>query len=101
MIYLKIHATGQRGNHRFVIAVCDKDLIGKTLKEKNIEIHVSEKFYKGDLKEENEVIEFIRDASNVNMLGKEAVNAGIEAGIITQEDIIMIAGVPHAQAVAF
>ncbi len=98
-MYLKIHATGQRYGHRFVVAVCDKSLIGKKLrdKEKNIEIEVSERFYKGEEKTEEEVIKILKDATNINLIGEEAVNAGLKAEMITEENIIMIKGVPHAQ----
>jgi len=41
------------------------------------------------------------NATNVNMVGQQAIKAGLKAGIITQESIIMIQGVPHAQAFIF
>ena len=44
-VYMKVHAAGQRGGHRFVIAVCDKNLMGKTLKEGKLRLVVSEHFY--------------------------------------------------------
>ena len=101
MILLKVHYSGERGNHRFVIAVCDNDLIGKTLTEGKLQIHVSEHFYKGEAKNEGEILTFLKDATNVNFLGEEAISLGLRSGIISQKHIIRIAGVPHAQAVSF
>lgn len=101
MIYVKIHATGERGNHRFVIAVCDKDLIGKTIKGKGVEIHASEHFYKGELKSEADILALLPDGSNINFLGEKAVAVGIKSGVISKGNVIMIGSVPHAQAVSF
>ena len=40
-MYVKTHANSGEGNHRCVIAVCDKNLLGKTLQQGDIEIKVS------------------------------------------------------------
>ncbi len=100
-MYLKIHYTGQRFNNRFVIAVCDEGLINKTLDDGKVSIAVSENFYKGEKKTEEEVIAILKDASNVNLIGKEAVAVGIKVGIVSKENVVTIKGVPHAQAVSF
>ena len=100
-MYLKIHYTGQRFSNRFVIAVCDENLLNKKLDDGKRSITVSEQFYKGDKKNEKGVIAILKDASNVNLVGKEAVAAGIKAGIISKENVVVIKGVPHAQAVSF
>ena|SRR3990167_280624 len=100
-MYLKIHYTGQRFNNRFVIAVCDEGLLNKELDDGKRSLTVSEQFYKGDKKSENEVIAILKDASNANLIGEEAVAAGIKAGIVSKENVAVIKGVPHAQAVSF
>ena len=99
-MYVKIHSSGAQGGNRQVIAVCDEDLIGKVLKEKHIEFKVSESFYEGEKKTEDEVITLLKGATNVNLVGKQAVAAGIKAGIISEENVTVIEGVPHAQAYA-
>lgn len=99
-MYLKIHYTGQRFNNRFVIAVCDENLLNKTLTDGKISLTVSEHFYKGEKKTEKEVIAVLQDASNANLVGKESVAAGIKAGIVSKDNVILIKGVPHAQAIS-
>ncbi len=101
MIYIKIHRGGEFSGYRTVVAACDENLVGKTLKEKGREFKISEAFCKGDKKTEAEVIEILKTAHNVNLVGEEAVNAGIKAGIIQKENVIKINGVPHGQAIAF
>lgn len=98
-MYIKVHTTGERYGNRYVVAVCDEDLIGKRLKDKNYDITVSERFYKGYKLDEKRLIIILKEAINVNIIGKKSVEAGIKAGIITKENVIKIKGVPHAQSV--
>lgn len=96
-MYIKIH----QSQDRCVIAVCDKELIGKTLKDGNINLVISERFYKGDEESEEKIINILKDADNINLMGKKAVDAGLKAGVIEKNNIKIIKGVPHAQAVTF
>ena len=100
MIYVKIHSSGERFQQRVVIAVCDAVLIGKKIRGKNMEITAAEQFYKGEKKSAAKTIDLLRNATNCNLLGKEAVEAGIAAGIISRESVIMIGEVPHAHAIS-
>lgn len=94
-MYFKIHKT-KDGN---ILAAADDELLGKTLKHKGVDFFVNPRFY-GEEKaakewlipkmQSNEVI-------SVNLLGKEAVQMGIEAGVISDAKIIKIGKVPHAQ----
>ncbi|MEK6839398.1 MAG: DUF424 family protein [Nanoarchaeota archaeon] len=97
-MYVKIHNSGAYGGHREVVAVCDEDLLGKVLKGDNIELKVTESFYKGEKKSEQEVILILKKASNSNLVGKMSIAAGIKAHVIAEENVIMIGGIPHAQA---
>lgn len=92
-MYIKIHNTGGR----IVIAVADKELIGKTLEENNLELKITERFYKGEEKTEEEIIKILKEATNINLVGKKAINAALKAGIISKENILTIQNIPHAQ----
>lgn len=93
-VYVKIHRSGER----FVIAVADKDLIGKTVKEKNKKLNISDRFYHGKELPKEQVIEIMRSAHNLNLVGKKTIALAIEANAIHKENIIKIKNVPHAQA---
>ena len=95
-MYVKIHKDGSGK----VLAICDENLIGKTLEDGNICINVSERFYKGEIKNDNEVIKLMKIAENINMIGKKCVKLALDNGIIQEEDIIMIKGIPHAQVLS-
>ncbi len=93
-MYVKLHKS-QNGD---VLAICDENLLGKTLKDEKYQVKISEHFYKGEKMNSTKIKPLLKQATNVNMMGGEAVNLGIKLGIITKENIKLIAGVPHAQA---
>lgn len=93
MMYSKLH----KSEHQDVIAICDEELIGKTLIEGDKELIISEGFYKGVLMNEGEILEILEDASNVNFVGEEAVSCGLKSGLLSEDAIMTIGGVKHAQ----
>ena len=82
-----------------LIAVADKELIGKKLKFKDTEFFVNPRFYKGEYITKAKLIPLLRTASSANLVGKKSVEAAKEAKIISDEHVIQITkDVPHAQA---
>lgn len=92
---VKIHES-----YRKIIAVCDEDLIGKKFEEGNVQLDIRQDFYRGELMDEQELIDFLRDAatedSTFNIVGENSVNSAIKAGIISEEGLIRVQGIPHA-----
>ena len=95
-MYLKIH----HAPHGRVVAICDEDLVGKTLEDTKHYMKITEHFYKGEKKEEKAVLDVLKDAENINFMGREAVELGLKAKKIAPEQVKIIAGVPHAQVYA-
>lgn len=81
-----------------VIALCDKELIGKTLTQGEVELKVSERFYKGDELSEFEISKILKDSVNLNILGERSIAFALKCGVISEQNIIKIQGVPHAQS---
>ncbi len=94
-MYFKIYES----RYGIMVAVADEELIGKTLKHGEIEFFVNPRFYKGEQAGHDKIIAVLKGAVNVNLIGKEAVQAGKDAGMIEDKNIIMIKDIPHAQAV--
>ncbi|MDY0387636.1 MAG: DUF424 family protein [Methanolobus sp.] len=92
-MYIKIHKSGDTT----IIALCDRELIGKTLKEGNITITISEEFYKGEIVSEKNAIDIISKASNINIFGKNAVACAVDCGVVDKDHIRIIDEVAHAQ----
>ena len=85
-------------SYRYVVAICDSELLGKKFEEARFQLDVKESFYKGEELPKDKVIELMKDMVmedvTFNIVGKEATDAALEAGIITQEAIGTIQGVP-------
>lgn len=82
-----------------MLAACDVELLGKTLKEGKIVFHVNEKFYKGTKVTVEEAVELMKQCTIVNMVGEKIVKKAIEAGLVHPEAVLLIEGIPHAQIV--
>ena len=86
------------------MAICDKELINKKFEEGKRQLDLRENFYKGDLLEKEKAIEKIKlEAGNdatFNIVGSKATNAAKEAGIISEESIDKIQGIPFALILA-
>ena len=94
-VYVNIHRMG----NSTLLATCDAELLGKTLKEGKITFHVHEKFYKGSKVTLEEAVELIKQSSIVNMIGQKIVKKAIEHGFVHPEAVLTIDGIPHAQIV--
>lgn len=88
---VKIHKT----EGRKIVSICDKDLIGKTFEEGDLQIQVSEHFYKGEKVSENKILEEIKDADYLNIVGKNSINFVIKNNFIDKNNIIKIQNIPH------
>ncbi|MBI4142022.1 DUF424 family protein, partial [Candidatus Woesearchaeota archaeon] len=84
---------------RTIVAVCDDNLLGKKFEENGKQLDLSVDFYKGDQMSSVETGDLLRNADGVNLVGEESVKLGLEEGIIEEEQIVLIAGIPHAQAI--
>tara|TARA_Y100000310_G_scaffold345299_1_gene463514 strand:- start:9267 stop:9545 length:279 start_codon:yes stop_codon:yes gene_type:complete len=80
----------------FILACCDKELIGKTLKDDQREVFIDENFYKGKLIDEPKLAGLLKEAESINLFGKKSVGVAIEKGFISATDIITIDGIEHA-----
>ncbi len=94
-VYLNLRKRGKN----MVLAICDAELLGKTLNEGKIVFEVREEFYKGIKTTVEEAIYLISQSTVVNMIGKRIVKKALEKGLVHPEAVLNISGVPHAQIV--
>jgi hypothetical protein len=94
-VYVKVVRQGRDT----LVAVCDAEILGKTLEGGRVPFTVSERFYKGALCDLAEALEAMGKASIVNMVGKRIVEAAIECNLVQEAGIIYLGDVPHAQIV--
>ncbi len=82
-----------------MVAVCDCDVLGRKMKEGAIVFNVAKDFYEGERVCPDAAIDLLRKATVANLVGREAVRCGIEAGLVHEDAVITIEGIPHAQFV--
>jgi len=94
-VYLKV----RRVQKEVVVAVCDENLLGKKFEEGKLRLHVKEDFYGGQLVSIKEGVDAIKEATIANIVGENIIRKLIEEGIIIEEAVIKIAGIPHVQII--
>jgi len=92
---IKIHNA-----YRRIVAVADTDLIGKTFEQGIRQIEIKPNFFKGEEKTKKEIMQILKNMQKedaiFNIVGKEAVETALEAGIISESGIIKIQNIPVA-----
>ena len=79
-----------------VVAICDAELMGTTLKEGRFKLEVSKKFYGEKLASLKECIEVLKNTINANLVGNKIVSQAVKMGLIHKDSILYIDKVPHA-----
>ncbi len=88
-----------RTRGEWLLAACDRELLGREFEEGEYHIRVSEKFYFESFVTEQTFLNSMRVATIANLVGKRVVSIAIREGYIDEENVIVIDGVPHAQMV--
>ena len=90
-------------SYREVVAICDKELLGKYFEQDNFQLDVKENFYKGETGKEvpeDEAEKILKEMSaedaTFNIVGEKSVALAIQAGIIDKNSVREIRGVPFA-----
>jgi hypothetical protein len=84
-----------------LLAICDCEVLGRTLREGKIVFHVKEEFYNGGRVTVEEALSMIQNSTIVNMVGKNCVEKAIQKGYVHPDAVLNIEGVPHAQIMKF
>ena len=84
-------------NGEVMLAACDEGLLDKKFEEGELQLQVYSSFYDGNRVDEDGLIIQLRNSTIANLVGEHVVNCALEAGLITEDCIIRIQGVPHVQ----
>ena len=94
-ILVKVHES-----YRWVVAICDKDIFGRKLSEGKRTLDVSGVFFDGELMSDEEVeaeiVRCDREDATFNFVGKNSVRIAKILGIVKDEGVVEIDGVPFA-----
>jgi hypothetical protein len=92
-MYIKEYNSGSE----VLVAVCDQELVGRSFKDGELHLTVSERFYKGEEATEEDVIGSLRHATIANLVGRRAIQCALDHKFIDETSILVVDGVPHAQ----
>ena len=88
-----------RTSQDLVGAFCDADLLGKEIKNDKFDVKVSKHFYGGEKVSERVAVKMMSKITIGNLIGNEIVKVAEDNGFITEENIILINDIRHAQFV--
>jgi hypothetical protein len=93
--YVNIRKMGKN----ILLAICDSEVLGKTLRQGKIVFHIKDEFYNGGKTTIEDAISMIKNSTIVNIVGKNCVEKAIAKGYVHPDAVLQIEGVPHAQIV--
>ena len=93
--YVNIRKMGKN----ILLAICDSEMLGKTLRQGKIVFHIKDEFYNGGKATVEEAVSMIENSTIVNIVGKNCVEKAISEGYVHPDAVLQIEGVPHAQIV--
>jgi hypothetical protein len=94
-VFVKKYCCGKE----ILVAVCDKDLIGKTLRDGKIKLEVKKEFYGDQLKTLEEAAKALSEANTGNIVGKKSVKIAIDRNLVDPSAVIHISGIPHVNII--
>ena len=92
-VYVNLKKIGRN----VLLAICDCEILGRTLREGKIVFHVKDEFYNGGKVTLEEALGMIENSTIVNMVGRNCVEKAIEKGYVHPDAVLTIEGIPHAQ----
>ncbi|HLN46263.1 MAG TPA: DUF424 family protein [Candidatus Sulfotelmatobacter sp.] len=96
---MEVYVNLKKIGRNVMLAICDCELLGRTLRQGKIVFHVKDEFYNGGKLAIDEAVRMIENSTIVNMVGKNCVEKAIEKGYVHPEAVLQIDGIPHAQIV--
>ncbi len=84
-----------------LVNICDEELIGKTVEEGKLKVHLSPEFYSGEVVDRGEALRLIRTCSIVSLAGSRSVSLAVENNLGSPDVIREIEEVPFLMIYKF
>jgi len=84
-----------------VVNICDAELIGRTLVEGKLKMHISKEFFGGDFVGEAEAVRLIRESAMLSLAGEKSVNIALANNLGSPQAVREIEGVPFLMIYKF
>jgi uncharacterized protein len=80
--------------HNRMLNICDAELVGRTVRQSDLEIHVTKSYYGDRVVDEKEAESLLRSSSIINMVGRKIIDLSIKIGVGTAKGVKEIEGIP-------
>jgi hypothetical protein len=94
-----IHSISWKNAH--MVNVCDSELIGRTLSEGKLKMHISKDFFGGELVEEEEALKIIKNSAMISLAGERSVKIALANKLGSPQAVREIEGVPFLMIYKF
>jgi hypothetical protein len=84
-----------------LVNMCDEELVGRTVEEGKLKVHLSRDFYSGEVVDKGEALRLIRTCSIVNLAGFRSVSLAVDNNVGAPEAIREIEEVPFLMIYKF
>jgi hypothetical protein len=84
-----------------LVNICDEELVGSTVTEGKLKVHLSKEFYSGEIVNRGEALRLIRTCSIVNLAGSRSVSLAVDNRVGAPEAVREIQDVPFLMIYKF
>ena len=84
-----------------MINICDEDLIGRTLVEGKLQMHISRDYFGGQSVDPPRALKMMKESSIINLAGEKAVSIALSNKMGAREAVRVIQGVPFLMIYKF
>ncbi|MDG6909163.1 MAG: DUF424 family protein [Nitrososphaerota archaeon] len=84
-----------------LVNICDEELVGSTVTEGKLKVHLSKEFYSGEVVNRGEALRLIRTCSIVNLAGSRSVSLAVDNRVGAPEAVREIQDVPFLMIYKF
>ena len=77
-----------------MLNICDAELLGKTIVEGELNMHISESYYGERFVDKEEAQTLLKNSAIINLVGDETISLSVGLGIGSEDAVKKISGVP-------
>ncbi|MBI2573317.1 DUF424 family protein [Candidatus Woesearchaeota archaeon] len=89
----------KQGPHGSVVVITDTQILGKLFEEGRKQLDLTKEFYVGERRTKEHAREIMKASRHVHLTGKQAVELGIELGLVDSKRVLVVQGIPHATVI--
>ena len=91
----KIHAM----HGRKILALCDKNLLGKRFEAGKLQLDLTSQFYRGDGITEKHLRTLLKDIYTINAVGRKSIAVLTKYKVVSKKNIYRINGIPYVNVI--